>query len=244
MKDFTRVCFCFILLFFGACGSSKLTSIQSLNKDYENAVKDAIYRDAKNIDTNLIVIAASNTDLKRKLINGTEHVLVVTWVEKQFQFTDSGSYKTNAEIWVTAVPELLQRMQNIKEKNKNIRLRQLLGLTPTEQDKYFIEFWVNTTDLFRPCPDKEITDNKCNLCFTMQDSLDMNHVQWMNNNWLNSYFKCGLYSQYPWTGLGYTYDWNPKNKTHKGLSEFLVRKNSTIYLNRERTTENYLTEPF
>lgn len=243
MDRFTRVCLCFILFNFGACRSSKLTTIQSLNKQYENAVKDAIYREAKDIDTNLIVIAASNRDLKRKMIHDTEHILVVTWAEKQFQVSGSEAYVTTGEIWVTVVPELLQRMKNIKDKNKSIRLRQLLGLTPIEPDKFFIEFWVKTTDLFRPCTDKEITDKKCNLCFSKQDSLDVSHVKWMNDNWLTSYFKCGLYNQYPWTALGYTYDWNPQNRTHKGVSEFLVRKNSTIYLNRVHTTESYLNEP-
>jgi len=32
---------------------------------------------------------------------------------------------------------------------------------------------------------------------------------------------------YPWTRLGYTYDWNP-NSPEVGLSEYIVRGGSTV----------------
>ncbi|MDR0881597.1 MAG: hypothetical protein LBP55_03525 [Candidatus Adiutrix sp.] len=31
----------------------------------------------------------------------------------------------------------------------------------------------------------------------------------------------------PWTGLGYTYDWNPDNPTHQGLTEFIAPGDNT-----------------
>jgi hypothetical protein len=33
---------------------------------------------------------------------------------------------------------------------------------------------------------------------------------------------------YPWTGLGYTYDWNPENASHVGLSEFILPLGSSV----------------
>ena len=53
-------------------------------------------------------------------------------------------------------------------------------------------------------------------------------------------YQCDLYNQYPWGQLGYTYDWNPKNKSHVGLSEFIIGAGKTIYVNRIVTTQEYL----
>ena len=52
------------------------------------------------------------------------------------------------------------------------------------------------------------------------------HRAWMNANWGASY---GFWqaTQYPWTALGYTYDWcNPS--TTVGVSEFIVRAGATV----------------
>ena len=103
---------------------------------------------------------------------------------------------------------------------------------------YFVEFWVRPVDLFRPCPDKEITDGKCDLCFP--EGTDPEHIKWINENRISRYYQCDLYYQYPWGQLGYTYDWNPKNKSHFGLSEFIIGANKTIYINRIVTTLEYL----
>ncbi len=164
------------------------------------------------------------------------------WKAQKYNFPDSGEYLIDRENWVTVSPELLQGMKNRNEKDKTLSLQQLLGLPITAKNKIFIEFWVKPGDLFRPCPDKEISDKKCNLCFTRQDSLDMNHIKWINDSRISNYFACGLNNKYPWTALGYTYDWMPQNKTHKGLSEFVIRKNSKIYITRILGTEDYLKE--
>jgi hypothetical protein len=70
--------------------------------------------------------------------------------------------------------------------------------------------------------------------------LDADYIKWFNQSRIDRYYSTGLYNQYPWTQLGYTYDWNPKNKSHRGLSEFVIGKNKTIYVNKVYTTEEYL----
>ncbi len=231
-----------VILLLSSCKTAQITG--STHLLYSHAIEDAMYPEDKKIDTNLLAITSINQNLKRKTINDTQYILVVSWSAQKFKYPDSGMYNTmTEETWVTVVPELFQTMKKSKEKNINLRLQQLLGLPPTEPPyQVFIEFWVKPTDLFRPCPDKEVTDKTCNLCFSKQDSLDKNHIQWITNKRLFNYNCDGLYKHYPWTALGYTYDWNPKNKSHRGLSEFVVNKYSIIYVNRIIKTDEYLRE--
>lgn len=116
-------------------------------------------------------------------------------------------------------------------------MKQLIGLPPFSEYNFFVEFWVKPSDLFRPCPDAEINDNHCELCFP--NNADSLHIEWINDTRISSYYNCELYDNYPWTQLGYTYDWNPENKSHFGLSEFVIKQNSTIFINAIYTTQEY-----
>lgn len=131
-------------------------------------------------------------------------------------------------------------MKNEKYKVADHRLIQLLGLPPNSVYRYFVEFWVKPEDLFRPCPDQEITDSRCDICFPA--NADSAHVAWINSNRISRYYQCELNHQYPWTQLGYTYDWNPKNKTHFGLSEFVIAAHRKIRVNAIYRTEDYLRQ--
>ena len=206
---------------------------------YKLSIINSIYPDSSEICTNLVQINDSNKTLIRKNINDEEYILVCTWKQNVSFYQKDTVFNTGTyPIWVTTAPELKNRIKKDSPKDVNLRLIQLLGLPPTAQYSYFVEFWVRPVDLFRPCPDKEITDGKCDLCFP--EGTDPEHIKWINENRISRYYQCDLYYQYPWGQLGYTYDWNPKNKSHFGLSEFIIGANKTIYINRIVTTLEYL----
>ena len=53
-----------------------------------------------------------------------------------------------------------------------LRFAQLLGLPPEyavpgdpKEAKYMLEMWVSPQDIFRPCPDTEISDTACETSF-------------------------------------------------------------------------------
>jgi len=209
---------------------------------YQNAVHDAMVPDSSAICYELVPVNKQNKALIWKSINGEEYLLVVTWkqnVNYYKPFIDSAFYNTgNYPIWVTTVPELAVRMGQEKVENLEQRLKQLLGLPPVAVYNYFVEFWVKPGDLFRPCPDKEITDKSCSLCFT--EGTDSTHIAWINSNRIDRYYQCDLYNNYPWTQLGYTYDLYPGNSSNVGLSEFVIDTNSKIVVKAIYTTKEYL----
>ncbi len=212
---------------------------QSTEALYQRAIENSMYATAKKVHS-LIDIRKQNPNLIWKTIDNEDYLLVLTWKSKNF-YPASGKYNTGVyETWVTIAPELYTKMHLVKPEKQELRLKQLLGLPPTAQNKIFIEFWVRPSDLFRPCPDKEVDDSICNTCFTAKDSIDVSYIQWFNTSRIDRYYANGLYNQYPWTQLGYTYDWHPKNKSHVGVSEFVIGKNKNIYVNKSYTTAEYL----
>lgn len=210
---------------------------------YRSAINSAMYPTWQKVDNDLVVIYESNPKLVWKTIEGEKYILAVTWKKDDTYyrksldtFYDSGNYP----IWVTTAPELKERISVERYSDLNYRLVQLLGLPPNTVYNYFIEMWVKPSDLFRPCPDKEITDNRCETCFPA--GADSEHIAWINQMRVNSYYGCSLFTQYPWTELGYTFDWNPDNSTHFGLSEFVVGKNKKVYIKAIYSTEEYFRQ--
>ena len=208
---------------------------------YKQSIVNSIYPDSSKIYEGLVHIADCNEELIRKNINNEEYILVCTWKQSVSFYAKDTIFNTgNWPLWVTTAPELKNRIKSEVVKDTNLRLIQLLGLPPGSKYSYFVEMWVRPQDLFRPCPDKEITDSKCDICFP--SGTDADHIKWINENRISRYYQCDLYNQYPWGQLGYTYDWNPDNKSHVGLSEFIIGTNKTVYINRIVTTQEYLSK--
>ena len=218
--------------------SCKVSS-QTNRKLYELSMINSIRPDSSKIYYDLVEVNDSNKNLIRKTINSEEYILVCTWKQNVSFYQKDTLFNTgNWPLWVTTAPELRERFKLESPKDTNLRLLQLLGLPPTSTYSYFVEFWVRPQDLFRPCPDSEITDGSCDLCFP--EGTSQEHINWINENRISRYYQCDLYNQYPWGQLGYTYDWNPKNKSHVGLSEFIIGAGKTIYVKRIVTTQEYL----
>jgi hypothetical protein len=208
---------------------------------YENSIRDAINPELAEIQ-DLISITKDNEFLSWESIDSEEYVLMVNLISTNKYHQDSvGKYYNTGgyDTWVTAHPEVLNRLSQdtVRAESDSIRIRQLYGFPPNKKCNYAIEFWVKPQDLFRPCPDLEINDSHCDLCFPVNTPIE--HADWFNENRLKSYYKSDLYDQYPWTQLGYTYDWNPKT-SEVGLSEFVIRKNSLVFIKEIYRLDEYL----
>jgi hypothetical protein len=206
---------------------------------YEMAVKDAEIASREEISKNLTAIVESNNDLIwEKLKTNQTRVMVVTWTGDFYDDKVGRSIEIDRYVWVTAAPELKDFCTDYQTEypNLTIRLKQLLGLPPDAAKSRFVEIWVYPNDLFRPSPDPEITDNEAELTFPESRFLNVSaeYIMWFNEQMAGSYDQDG----YPWTRLGYTYDWaNPESEV--GLSEFVINKGSIIEVNGSYNLRDY-----
>lgn len=140
-------------------------------------------------------------------------------------------------LWVTAAPEVRSFILRERHYNPTFspdhlthRLEQYLGLKPQGVDRTFVELWVNAEDLQRPCLDPDPTDTQCDL-WTVDDLEPA-------SKFANAVGSGELADRYPFTGLGYTYDWgNPT--TDVGASEFVLRDGATVTVHRQVSTQDY-----
>jgi hypothetical protein len=232
-----------LLFFLTACQSNKLTNHkkQDLISYYEKAIKDTEEIKDQSVYRKLVPINDHNKKLVWKTIGGEKHLLMVAWKHNATHFLpyiDSTSFNTAGyPIWGTTAPELLNRLKKEKSDEPTLRPKRLLGLPPHLDYNYFIEFWVRPSDLFRPCADNEIYDRKCTTC--LPDETDPSHTTWMVSNITERNKQTDLLNKYPWTQLGYTYDWNPNNRKHIGLSEYVIKTNRNIKVKAVYTTSEY-----
>lgn len=245
------------LLTVTSCGSDsdndnatpRQVSPQSL---YSSAVHDARTVTAAEISRDLTPITTANQSLVwENNLPGTR-LLLLSWIRSSDARYYDGSVdpacsvgSTNcilkADLWVTVVPEMKNFFRFATP--QPLRIAQLLGVPPEYalEDRSMVELWVSPGDLFRPCPDPEISDRECQTDFPSDPfrtfnstelvrategpgwNIFMNYTGWFNNRKNYLYANPRNYpvsAPYPWTRLGYTYDWGSSN--HFGLSEYVI----------------------
>lgn len=226
------------------CDGTSACSSPACAALYQAAIDDAFDPQPGEIFDQLIAIPGRHK-LRWQEIAGESYVLMVTWTSDRtvgyYRNDEQGFYDTGShEIWVTAVPEVRYRCSDPEfgKADLDLRLRQLLGLPPCSPQTQFVEFWVRPRDLFRPCADHEISDSACGL--TLPEDATVEFRRWFNNIRAHQYASCDCddTEAYPWTQLGYTYDWgNPL--TEVGVSEYIIRRNSRIRINDITPTITY-----
>jgi len=193
-------------------------------------------------------IDASNKNIEDTLINGQRFVLMVAWKSKSFskqwieneQYTSYHQFFENP-LFLTTPHDIDHwkkqgEFEGLSREQCSQRMCEILGLPPNSTNEEFLEFWVDENDLFRPALDS---------------SKSLSYLSWrLGDGYLNqlakftaeSYSDEALLKKYPFTGMGYTYDWNPANASHFGVTEFVLREGKTIYRRRTVPTKDYLTE--
>ncbi len=213
-----------LLAVFCSCDLFNNPPILSDEEKYEIAIQDAMIAEENEICSTLIAINDTNTYITWNGTGIDKKVLVLTWTKYPDSYPEDDTItSTWGEIWVTVVPEMEDWfMENYSsDTNYVARSEELLGLPRDKGYTYFVEMWVNPADLWRPSPDNDIMDNVAQLDFPAD--VDSSYQAWYNDNIIYSYFPM----RYPWTRLGYTYDWGSPT-TEIGLSEFVIKKNSRI----------------
>lgn len=149
---------------------------------------------------------------------------------------------TGEGIWVTAVPEVQTICRGFSG-DVALQLRQLLGLPPDADVPRFLVLRAKASDIFRPspygdtttsypCPDPA-SDASCGNAFP--STATPAHVLWIATS---SFSLHALPYGYPWTHLGYTYNWAP-GKDRYGASEYVIRAGSTATIVQKATAADY-----
>lgn len=235
----TRIVIILTVFVVAACASPHQDPGQTdLKNLYNAAIEDAAIAEKHEISKNLVAIVPSNNDLIWKNKDAQEpYVLVVTWTDYDGYDGKVGqSTAAGIDIWVTVVPEVQDFCRNLPN-DPALRLEQVLGLPLHSEYDKFVELWVKPVDLFRPSADPEISDSEAEIDFRISNKfmkLSDQYIRWFNDQKKVSYRPGG----YPWTRLGYTYDWgNPHD--HVGLSEFIINKGAVVEINSISPTAEY-----
>ena len=199
-----------------ATGSGPVPRGESLETLYRAAIHDAaVYRE----------------DHVRRLnaaVPVNDSVRVATFTDYGYTV---GTTTLPAEqyVWTTLVPEVQDSCRTFPGDPK-LRIEQLLGLPPGGTDSLMVEFQVATSDIFRPAGNPAIT-----TAYPCGDTLQVRcgdsfpadvspaHVRWIADQTFQLWRQDG----YPWTRLGYTYNWHPGSPRY-GASEYVIRGGATV----------------
>ena len=142
-------------------------------------------------------------------------------------------------IWVSLSPELGMVMHNqplLDSLSAAMRIKQILGLPPQADYGYIVQFWVPVSQLVRPTPDPDVHNHFSTVKFPQQ--VDPGHKQWIEHLRSTTYTSD---PPYPWTQLGYTYDWgNPYSSV--GVSEFVIKPGAAIRIEQLATIWLWYTQ--
>ena len=255
MPDFVRTARRFalaVLLCAGlaACGGTEPLTQPEREAAFRAAVADARVAEASEIVTSLTPIVPRNDRLRWRTVrtaagDSVREVRMVTWATSDplpgadTTATPGAALSLTDVVWATAVPEIQQFCRSLDRSGErmNRRLRQRLGLRPDDAPTRFVELWVRPSALARPCPDPAITDRECELQPPGPPTavtVDPSYRTWFTRQRAQEYGPEG----YPWTRLGYTYDWHP-SADEVGISEFIVRPGATVTVHAVASTAAY-----
>lgn len=198
------------------------TQWQLLQQQYKSAIEDAAV-----IEPDEIITVKTITQEKERF---------VTWTSYPDSYK-AGEPSTLAwsETWVTLDGAVQEQCKLFEKESLTLRIQQFLGLPPQEKpaDRHFVVMEVNTSDMFRPCANGSLLSTQCQSNFP--ENTSEAHKAWYAGQSALSYtFPKG----YPWTRLGYTYNWNTA-ASEVGTFEYVIKKGTTVDIVSVTPTTEY-----
>jgi hypothetical protein len=152
--------------------------------------------------------------------------LLLHWAEKVWP-VGSGHQIESDEIWACPLLEVKEKLRGF-EGDAVLRLKQLLGLPPNSKRKWFCVFKATKGCVFRPSfdpnPTLKFPGEEPNEIYRLSCSCSSQYRESMRK-WQHPFFG------FPFTGLGYSYDWGSSNRDgRKGVSEYVLCNGSTVHV--------------
>lgn len=131
-------------------------------------------------------------------------------------------------IWVSLPDELRAFCRG--RPDPQLAMQQALGLPPERRDDVRVfTFDVRPVDIFRPCASSsDITTSQCSLDLPNSPNNTQAVEHFVLKQMMDSYRTGFERPGYPFTGMGWSYDWDPASPTHQGVSEYVVKPGAAI----------------
>ncbi|WPV68035.1 hypothetical protein [Chitinophaga sp. LS1] len=216
-------------------------SNEPLDKVYNRSINQAMIADTtKTIDT-LQTITAGNPVLQWKTINGQQYVLMGTFMKYPNSFPPGDSINNSwGEMWLFIPNQMKYRLGSTFSPTSDtlLRLSQMLGLPPVNGNRYIAQVWVPAGKLYRPAGNPDVTTTHAGP--VLSAGVSEEYKAWFNGYIISSYFQplAPGGAHYPWTRMGYTYDWNPR-VNRVGVSEFVLPKGCGIWVEKMTTAGGF-----
>lgn len=207
--------------------------IDSIETQYTASVTDAMT--AENDEIRPLIDLVKEDPLVTWDEKG-ERVLLLSWHKYPDSYVDGSSITLDyGPVWTFTDKEITAWYKENKNgiTDWDMRLRQLIGLKPDSQYTHMTAFWASPNDIVRPAYCQDITHDDMATSFQEEPSDDFH--TWFNGNIISSYYE----GAYPWTRLGYTYDWGNKEDEY-GLTEFLIKEKAPVTIEFTKTTEDFI----
>ncbi len=209
---------------------------------YKAAVSDAMVRTAAEISKDLWAINAENPYLEWEGVPGRSRVRLCFWTGEWVRsyegqdLTAQGNPAVGDAMFFFIPAQMRYFFLDGMLSPSAERVEKLLGLPLETGKSVFAEVWVSLDNLVRPSPDPEVGDFEAMLDFPSNQYLvvSQTHQDWFNNRWANIF--SGSWP-YPWTGLGYTYDWGAG--IHVGMSEYIVPVGQSVRVAKVYSNHEY-----
>jgi hypothetical protein len=216
---------------------------EELTQDYIRAVQTSLWPAPSEVSHSLLEV------------DPNKPVTVVAFMRREKVANYEGKSETpkdKDQTWVTVAPMLKTFCQQyVKEHGSDpdqlkLRLKQRLGLPPQPDYDTFVELKLDPKDVskfFRPCGDPATNTNSCEPPAPPQPEEIREKLKKLNvaddkefqPYWVLSNYYRSFASQYqfPWTALGYTFDWAPRENgsgdfVRRGESEFVIAPGTPI----------------
>lgn len=187
---------------------------------------------------------------------------VATWIRSSdlSKYTPAQSVTLKSDIWVTLSPHLQEfctgyvKVVSNEDEALNLRVEQRLGLPPGSTNSHFVTFEVDASgagaDIFRPCGDPATDTKTCAVGAPKACSAGMATCEAHSDFFYQQYYSAFGTAQpveYPWTSLGYTFDWAPAPVDFSGVagfervgeSEYVIPTGTTVRVASVMTTAEY-----
>ncbi len=208
-------------------------------------------------------INADNPNLIWDGVPGSSNVLVTTFTKSKFytSATPGQTLTAAGDYWVTPAPQAYTAIKAASPDgvvaNPTLALDEYLGLPPTSTNDAVVSLWVNPANLVRPAIDPDISNHIAETVFplSMQTvpvnspsvlpketpapgvAIATSYAGWFQGRESAIFNPAVSGGPYPWTGLGYTYNWGSSDVV--GGSEFVIPQGSPVKLKAVTPVSNY-----